>query len=158
MYRARRADASPLTGRGDVNTDSLFAELFSSAINSCGRAGVIVPTGVATDATTAPFFGSLVDTGRLASLFAFENEELIFPAVHHAFKFGILTIRPKDELRPAEYVFFARQAAALSEPERGYTLTSAELRRLNPNVGNAPIFRSRADAALTASIYDACRS
>jgi hypothetical protein len=46
----------PLTGRGDVNTYALFAELFSRLAGPKGRAGVIVPTGIATDATTAPFF------------------------------------------------------------------------------------------------------
>jgi hypothetical protein len=45
----------PLTGRGDVNTYALFAELFASLASQRGRAGVIVPTGIATDATTAPF-------------------------------------------------------------------------------------------------------
>ena len=39
----------PLTGRGDVNTYALFAELFSRLARPIGRAGVIVPTGIATD-------------------------------------------------------------------------------------------------------------
>ena len=55
----------PLTGRGDVNTYALFAELFASLAGARGRAGVIVPTGIATDATTAPFFGALVNEKRL---------------------------------------------------------------------------------------------
>src|SRR5205807_6534334 len=51
----------PLTGRGNVNTYALFAELFANLAGPRGRAGVIVPTGIATDATTAPFFASLVE-------------------------------------------------------------------------------------------------
>src|SRR5690606_13593894 len=81
----------PLTGRGDVNTYALFAELFSRLTGPKGRAGMIVPTGIATDATTAPFFGALVAQQRLASFISFENEENILPAVHHAFKFALLT-------------------------------------------------------------------
>ena len=50
----------PLTGRGDVNTYALFGELFANLASPRGRAGVIVPTGIATDSTTAPFFGALV--------------------------------------------------------------------------------------------------
>src|SRR5262249_4887659 len=61
----------PLTGRGDVNTYALFAELFASLASKRGRAGVIVPTGIATDATTAPFFGALVSGHRLAQLIDF---------------------------------------------------------------------------------------
>ncbi len=45
----------PFTGTGDVNTYALFAELFSRVVGPYGRTGVIVPTGIATDATTAPF-------------------------------------------------------------------------------------------------------
>ncbi len=45
----------PLTGRGDVNTYALFAELFAGLAGPRGRAGVIVPTGIATDATTKRF-------------------------------------------------------------------------------------------------------
>jgi hypothetical protein len=48
-----------LTGRGDVNTYALFAEHFANLASARGRAGVIVPTGIATDATTAPFFAAL---------------------------------------------------------------------------------------------------
>ena len=69
----------PLTGTGDVNTYALFAELFAKLIGQNGRAGVIVPTGIATDATTAPFFAFLVQERRLVSLTSFENEEFIFP-------------------------------------------------------------------------------
>src|SRR4029077_6223345 len=38
----------PLTGRGDVNTYALFAELFAGLISKRGHGGVIVPTGIAT--------------------------------------------------------------------------------------------------------------
>ena len=60
-----------LTGRGDVNTYALFAELFANL--SRERAGVIVPTGIATDATTAPFFADLVEKKRLSSLYSFKS-------------------------------------------------------------------------------------
>ena len=68
-----------LTGRGDVNTYALFAELFANLVSSRGRAGVIVPTGIATDATTAPFFAALIEGKRLAKLIDFENRKRIFP-------------------------------------------------------------------------------
>ena len=79
-----------LTGRGDVNTYALFAELFANLARQ--RAGVIVPTGVATDATTAPFFGYLVEKQRLAQLVDFDNRLPLFSSVHRMFKFSLLTI------------------------------------------------------------------
>ena len=144
----------PLTGRGDVNTYALFAELFSRLVGLRGRAGVIVPTGIATDATTAQFFASFVRERRLVSVLSFENEELIFPGVHHAFKFLLFVTAGSAVTSPPDFVFFARQTSSISEPERRFTLSPAEIARINPNTKTAPVFRSREDARLTAEIYD----
>ena len=57
----RRSGRYPLCGVGDVNTYAAFAELFRSSIAVDGRMGMITPTGLATDATTAAFFA---DTSR----------------------------------------------------------------------------------------------
>lgn len=138
-----------LTGRGDVNTYALFAELFARL--SRLRAGVIVPTGIATDATTAPFFADLVTSRRLARLVDFENRAALFPAVDSRMKFSLLTLgRDEDQAR---FAFFLTDPAQMAEPERNFTLSPETIARLNPNTRTAPVFRSRADAELTAKIY-----
>ena len=142
----------PLTGRGDVNTYALFAELFATLASHRGRAGVIVPMGIATDATTSIFFGAMITGERLVSLISFENEEFIFPSVHHAFRFSLLTLA-KSGASTANFSFFLRQTSQLSDPRRRFQLSPAEIGRLNPNTKTAPIFRSQADAELTARIY-----
>ncbi len=141
----------PLTGRGDVNTYALFAELFAGLAGQRGRAGVIVPTGIATDATTAPFFASLVEGNRLAQLTDFENRDAIFPAVHRSYKFSLLTIARDAAI--AQFAFFLTDPNQLNEPERCFTLSAADIARINPNTKTAPVFRSRADAELTANIH-----
>ena len=75
----RRNRSLPADWPRDVNTYALFAELFSQLVNRLGRAGVIVPTGIATDVTTAPFFASLVVRDILVCFYSFENEALLFP-------------------------------------------------------------------------------
>lgn len=141
----------PFTGTGDVNTYALFAELFSRVVGPTGRAGLIVPTGVATDATTAPFFASLVSKKRLASLFDFENRERIFPGVYFRVKFCLLTLGWNE--KAAHFAFFLTQPAQLLEPERNFTLSPEQIAAINPNTKTAPVFRSREDAELTAKIY-----
>jgi hypothetical protein len=141
----------PLTGRGDVNTYALFAELFSTLTNPRGRAGVIVPTGIATDATTQYFFASLVSTSRLASLFSFFEVRKVFLATDDRSPFCLLTIGQSD--RGAEFAFSLLQTADLAVDERRFRLTPAEIRAINPNTKTAPIFRARTDAELTAKIY-----
>ena len=56
----RVSDRFPLCGRGDVNTYSIFAELARRLAGSAGRAGIIVPSGIATDDTTKFFFRDLI--------------------------------------------------------------------------------------------------
>ena len=113
---------------------------------------MIVPTGIATDATTAPFFASLVADKRLSQLVDFENRAGLFPAVDSRMKFCILTLGRNEGT--ARFAFFLTNPAQLAEPERNFTLTPAAIARLNPNTRTTPIFRSRADAELTAKIYE----
>jgi hypothetical protein len=54
----------PLTGVGDVNTYALFAETILQIHSSNGRAGFIVPTGIATDDSTKAFFGHITQQSR----------------------------------------------------------------------------------------------
>ena len=56
----RESGRYPLTGRGDINTYAVFAETARTVIGADGRSGLVLPTGIATDATTAPFFSDLV--------------------------------------------------------------------------------------------------
>ncbi len=150
----RHGGRFPLCGRGDINTYAVFAELGANAINPEGRTGLILPTGIATDDTTKLFFGSLVHEGRLVDLIGFENEDFIFPAVHHAFKFCKITIggvaKPKEESRIG---FYIRHFSELSEASRFFSLSMSDFSLLNPNTGNCPIFRTQADAELTKAIY-----
>ena len=143
----------PLTGVGDVNTYAIFAETISQIVSRDGRAGFIVPTGIATDDSTKAYFADLTQFGKLKALFAFENEEFIFPAVHHSFRFCLLVIGGPAESGQGEFVFFARQPAQIYDERRRFTLSSADLRLINPNTRTCPVFRSKMDAELTKKIY-----
>ena len=96
---ARKTGRFPLTGTGDVNTYALFAELFARLARAPqkpksagsitqvvtdaggvrppppGRAGVVVPTGIATDSSTSAFFGDLVARNRVGCIVQFLRSE-----------------------------------------------------------------------------------
>jgi hypothetical protein len=145
----------PLTGRGDVNTYAVFAELMRTAAKATGRCGMIAPTGIATDDTTKHFFSDLVAKRSLVSLYDFENREGIFPAIHSATKFCLLTMtgRVGPTSEGAEFAFFCQRTEDLRDDGRRFTLTPEELALVNPNTRTCPIFRSRRDAELTLGIY-----
>lgn len=148
----RTSGRYPFNGRGDVNTYAVFAELFRSLTGPHGRSGVIVPTGIATDATTQYFFKDLVETSTIAALYDFENAKPLFEGVHRSFKFCLLTMAgrvAKEEV--ASFAFFLHDPADISAAE--FALTPDEIKLINPNTGTLPIFRTRRDAEITLGIY-----
>jgi hypothetical protein len=158
LYRAeaesrfvRGSGRFPLTAVGDVNTYALFAELSRTLLAPDGRAGIIVPTGIATDDGAKAFFGDLIARRQIISLYDFENREALFPGVHRSYKFSLLTIGAAPA--PPRFVFFATRAAHLRDERRVFSLTPTDLARINPNTRTAPLFRTRRDADLTAAIY-----
>ncbi|MGA5386069.1 Eco57I restriction-modification methylase domain-containing protein [Streptomyces pseudogriseolus] len=142
----------PLCGRGRIKTDTIFTEQDRRLGSPHGRIGVIVPTGIATDATTQFFFKDLVTKGQLAALHGFENEERLFPGVHHAVNFALFCmVGSGSPETPISIAFRVRQVSQITE--RSYTLTGRDIQLLNPNTGTCPIFRSRRDAEVTLNIY-----
>ena len=140
----------PLTGVGDVNTYALFAETFAQLAGRPGRAGLIVPTGIATDDSTKAFFSAVSQSGRLVSLFDFENRDGVFPGVHRSYKFCLLTL---GQAKAARFVCFATHVSHLADTRRHFTLTPQEFELINPNTRTFPVFRSQLDAELTKKFY-----
>lgn len=140
------------TGTGDVNTYALFSEHFLKLTREGGGAGLIVPTGIATEATTAPFFGHLVSSKRLARMIDFENRGHLFEGLHTKTKFSLLSLG--SGIGEAKFSFFLTDPAQLEDGHRQFNLSPSQISRINPNTKTAPVFRARRDAELTASIYD----
>lgn len=150
----RRSGRVPLTGQGNLNTYSVFTETDRILLGPKGRAGVIVPTGIATDARTQYFFKKLVREGSIAALYDFENAAPLFPSVHRSFKFSILSLTGRSLREPAaRFAFFLHDPAELDDAGKAFTLTPEEIGLLNPNTGTLPVFRSRRDAEITLGIY-----
>ena len=142
----------PLTGQGDVNTYSVFAETFRTVTAPTGAAGIITPTGLATDKTTAPFFADTLSGSRLIAFYDFENEAKIFAGVDHRFRFAVTAIA--GHVRAAGRTRFAFLTRHLADvPDRRFEIAPDEVLSMNPNTGTLPMFRTRADAEITLGIY-----
>lgn len=115
-----------------------------------GFAGAVLPSGICSDDSNKRLFSAMVNGGILKSFLSFENEERLFPDVHHSFKFALVTI---GESASADFTFFNRQVASLSDDRRHFTLSAEDFALINPNTLTAPIFRSKADAELAKKIY-----
>lgn len=141
----------PTSGFGRINLASLFAEtiLQATALDGQGRAGVVLPSGIATDSFTQHLFNEIAKRG-LVSLFDFENREAIFQGVHRSYKFSLMTF---GKAEATKFQFFAGNPSHLTDPKRQFTLSHADFELLNPNTRTCPVFRSNADAELTKKLY-----
>ncbi|WP_051914629.1 Eco57I restriction-modification methylase domain-containing protein [Thermorudis peleae] len=149
----RQSGRFPHGGRGDVNTYAVFTELAWHMLAANGRAGLVIPTGIATDDTTKHLFGALVARRALVSLFDFENRRAIFPGVHRSYKFCLLTLTHSELSEPARFAFYLHRVDDLRDPERVFSLSPADFALINPNTHTCPVFRSRRDAEITRAVY-----
>jgi hypothetical protein len=150
----RQSDRYPLCGKGDVNTYSLFAEHNRVLLRQTGRAGFVVPTGIATDDTTKEFFQALVDGAHLRTLYDFQSGPGLFGSIGHGtFKFALVTISGASERTPIEMSFYSRSANDARAPSKTFSLSPSDIAILNPNTRTCPTFRSREDAELTLGIF-----
>ena len=150
ISKARRF---PWTGRGDVNTYAIFTEQFFNLLSLNGRAGIIVPTGIATDSTTAPFFANLVDSNKFISLIDFRNDKRIFPAVAGLMRFCLLTIGNLPLGEKSTFCCLLFDISDMEDNRRTFSLSPAQIAEINPNTKTAPVFRTRIDAELTAAVH-----
>lgn len=148
----RESGRFPLSAVGDINTYALFAEMAKHLLNTQGRAGIIVPTGIATDDTNKQFFATLNQQRSLASLYDFENREAIFPGVDRRYKFSLLSMSAIPQNK-ADFAFFLSRIEHLRDPRRRFQLSPEDFALLNPNTRTCPVFRTLSDVELTKKIY-----
>jgi hypothetical protein len=145
----------PMCGRGDINTYMIFSELNQSVIGPRGRAGFIVPSGIATDDTTKFFFQFLIRNGILVSLFDFRNKGFFGDvAGAQGNRIALVTLagmhKPVSESR---FMFRGESISDLSNVERVFTLNKQDVAAMNPNTLTCPVFQSQRDAEIVKRVY-----
>lgn len=150
----RVSNKYPLSAVGRINSYQIFAGLARQLISKQGRAGIVIPSGIATDDSNKRFFADLTEKRSLVSLYDFENREKLFPAVDSRMKFCLLTMGgEKAAPTTADFAFFLTNARQLGDEDRHFTLSAEDIKLLNPNTRTCPIFRSKRDAEITKAIY-----
>ena len=126
-----------------------------------GFVGLLTPSGIYADKTAAKFFQSVSTTGRISSLFDFENRRPgtrlppFFPDVDSRFKFCAFVFGGEERrFDETECAFFLHDTRTIDDPDRCFPLAPEDFARVNPNTGTAPVFRTRRDADITRGIYE----
>ena len=151
----RKSGHYPLLGGGDINLYSLFVERAMNLVKPDGFLGLLTPSGIYADKTAAKFFKSVSTSGRLASLFDFENKKIFFKDVHASFKFCAITFGGEERtFDEAKCAFFLHDTEIINDNDRCFPLAPDDFTKVNPNTGTAPIFRTRRNADITRRIYE----
>ncbi len=159
MERARKGGDYPLLSRGDINIYSLFVERAQELIKPDGIAGLLTPSGIASDLGASAFFRKVATSGRVQCLFDFENRrgdgrDHFFPDIDSRFKFCTFVCGgPKRIVTGTDCAFFLRDPPQSGPNESRFVLSASDFSLVNPNTCSAPIFRNKRDAELTTSIY-----
>ncbi len=149
----RESGRFALSAVGKLNTYPLFAETILQITAPTGRAGFIVPSGLATDDSKKYLFQALVSRNKLISFLGFDNALRVFPDVHPDTPFALVTIGDsRDAATLAHYLLTVEH---LNDSRRRFALTPDEFRLINPNTLTCPVFRSSTDAELTKKLYRA---
>lgn len=140
----------PLCGRGRIKTDPIFVEHARRLINRHGRAGLIVPTGIATDATTQHFITDVLRHHSLKTVIGFvTNPELWSGVGGNRYAFCLFSMSGSALVEPTVRLASGlRSVSELGDPENSYDLTAEEIFTLSPNTGTCPVFRSRHEAEI----------
>jgi hypothetical protein len=137
-------------GANRYKTDALFLERCRTLLSRHGRLGMVLPTGVATDAVTQFLFQDITRAGSIVSLYDFENlGQRFFKKVDSRYKFCLLSLCGFDwGVQSADFSFFLHDVAELDSSDKHFWLTEDDIFLLNPNTGTCPIFRTPTDAAI----------
>ncbi len=98
---------------GDLNLYKLFIERIFHLLKIDGYTGIVVPSGIHTDAGTKGLRRLLFDSSTVRQLFCFENRKGIFPSIHKSFKFDLITFRKGGNTQDFDAFFMQKDQYVL---------------------------------------------
>jgi hypothetical protein len=150
---ARSSGLYVAQSRGHANAYQLFLERALTLLRPGGRLGLLVPSGLLTDAGSGPLRRLLVERHRFESAAVFDNRRAIFP-IHRGLRFAAITVVHSGTTGAVRCRFgldSAEQSGALN-PTSGagfrVSITPALLRRLGGTDLAFPDLPTPVDAAL----------
>ncbi|WP_422098450.1 Eco57I restriction-modification methylase domain-containing protein [Variovorax sp.] len=154
----RKSGAFPLTGKGRINTYSLFHERAEQLVSPTGFVGLVLQTGALTDFSQAGVTSELVRSGRLAAAFDFENGAKEgggrwFRAVHPQTRFVLIAFAGRA--KTVERVRFA--AGCVSETDargRSIDVPRSFVERVSPNTGTVVLLQSEREVTIVERMLD----
>lgn len=141
----------------DINLYKLFTEQCANLLRPDGVCGVVIPSGLYTDLGAKQLREMLFSRGKLDQLLSFSNEGGIFDrdAVHHSFKFSLVTwrkggrtdvFRASFRITPPEAIPPDGLNDFIYDESNHLTFSESLIRRLSPESLSVMEFKTTRDA------------
>ncbi len=138
---------------GDLNLYKLFVERVYNILNTNGFCGMIVPSGIHTDAGTKGLRNLIFDQGLVKELISFENKLGIFPSVHRSFKFDTIIYQKTGHTS----IFLAAFMQSIVDSNEIFScilhLDWNQLKIYSPSSWSIMEFKSEKDIEITKKMY-----
>ena len=138
---------------GRIFSYKLFLEQALALLKNGGRAGLIVPSGIYSDAWSRPLRDALLDECEWEWLFGFENRAKLFP-IDSRFKFNPVIVRKGGATEAIRTVFMRRDLTDWERAERiAVPYSREQVRRFSPKSRAILEVESQRDLELLEKIY-----
>lgn len=145
----------PLTGQGYVNTYALFTELAMQLRRPQGFVGLVLPSGVLTDAQLSKLCRNVLDSEILRGALTFCNASYYFPSTTTEM-FTLYTLgKAKESPRLASFIEKVEHA---SDPIRSLSIELDFIKKFNENTLTLPLFRTFVEGAISQKIFSNSRA
>jgi len=144
--------AFPLSAHGDLNAYPLFVERCFQLLSASSYAGLIVPSGLATDFGHRHLFAQLHQSGRLRAFYDFENRAGFFPSVDSRFRFSLVVLGPTSSA-PTQVATLLSRPGERHQEGRTWSASAEALRSLNPESCGLAMFHSASSAAVGLAMH-----
>jgi hypothetical protein len=153
----RERGRHPLTGNGELNAYLPFMETCWRLLAPAGRAGIVVPAGVASDRSSARLWQALLENGSLERLHLLSPGAVRFTGVTSRQPVAVVVLRSGPgggSVDPAPAQVAVQVADPVAGPgDRAWSLPPDLARLVNPNTGTPPLCASARDADLLAGAH-----
>ncbi len=155
----REGGRHPLTGAGEVNAYLPFVETCWRLLAPDGRAGIVVPAGIAADRSAAALMRALLEAGALESLHLLSLQRTVFEGVSSRVGVAVMSVRRGPHPTAGDPAPTTAQVAvdvldpASVPAEQSWQLDAGLPLLVNPNTGTLPLCTSARDARLLAAAH-----
>ncbi len=138
---------------GDLNYYKLFLERSYQLLRPKGYLGILVPSGIYTDAGTKGLRKLFFENGRTKELYCFENRRKIFP-IDIRFKFTIFINQKSGKTEKFYGAFMLHDVGILNEmPQKAITIDWEMVKKFSPDSWSVIEFKSQKDVDIVEKMY-----